>query len=185
MNFFIQCFSSDHIWPSIFFSRKIQNFTFSIEIEQQHDDVRKLLSRIQNSQQSCVFNWGNASPYFNLEKGARQGDPISAYLFILALEVLFVFIKSNENIKGIEILKHVFLSTAYANDSTFSLRDIPSVKEIIYSFNQFYRFSDSKDSIEKCEIAGIGTLKEVTEIVCSLKCVDLSNDTSKILRIHF
>ena len=34
----------------------------------------------------------------DLEKGAR----------ILALEVLFVFIKSNENIKGIEIFKHVF-----------------------------------------------------------------------------
>ena len=34
----------------------------------------------------------------DLEKGAC----------ILALEVLFVFVKSNENIKGIEIFKHVF-----------------------------------------------------------------------------
>ena len=32
-------------------------------------------------------------------------DPVSAYLFTIALEVLFVFIKSNENIKGIEIFK--------------------------------------------------------------------------------
>ena len=61
-----------------------------------------------NSQQSCVINGGITTPYFNLEKGARQGDPVSAYLFILALEVLFVFIKSNENIKGIEIFKYVF-----------------------------------------------------------------------------
>ena len=42
-----------------------------------------------NNQQSCVINGGFTTPYFNLEKGARQGDPISAYLFILALEVLF------------------------------------------------------------------------------------------------
>ena len=58
-----------------------------------------------NSQQYCIINRGITTPYFNLEKGARQGDPVSAYPFILALEVLFVFIKSNENIKRIEIFK--------------------------------------------------------------------------------
>ena len=138
-----------------------------------------------NSQQSCVINGVNTTPYFNLEKGTCQGDPVSAYLFILALEVLFIFIKNNENIKGIEIFKHAFLYTAYADDSTFFLRDIPSVKELINSFNQFYHFSCLKANIEKCEIAGIGSLKGVKEAVCGLKCVDLSNDTIKILGMHF
>ena len=77
-----------------------------------------------NGQQSCVINGDNTTPYFNLKKGACQGDPVSAYLFILPLEVIFVFIKSNENIKGIEIFKHTFLYNAYADDSTFFLRDI-------------------------------------------------------------
>ena len=36
-----------------------------------------------NDQQSCVINGGFTTPYFNLEKGARQGDPILGYLFIL------------------------------------------------------------------------------------------------------
>ena len=88
------------------------------------------------SQQSCVINGGNTTPYFNLEKGVYQRDSVSAYLFILALEVLFVFIKSNENIKGIEIFKYVF-----ADDSTFFLRDILSVKELINNFNQFFHLS--------------------------------------------
>ena len=138
-----------------------------------------------NSQQSCVINESNTTPCFNLKKGARKGYPVSAYLFILALEVLFVFVKSNENIKGIEVFKHTFLYTTYADDSTFFLRDIPSVKELINSFNQFYHFSDLKTNIEKCEIAGIGSLKMVKEAACGLKCIDLSNDTIKILGIHF
>ena len=36
-------------------------------------------------QHSCVINDGTASPYFNFEKGVRQEEPISAYLFILTI----------------------------------------------------------------------------------------------------
>ena len=127
---------------------------------------------IISSNQTAYVNRGNTTPNFNLEKGARQGDSVSAYLFILALEVLFVFIESNENIKSIEIFKYVFLYTAYADDSTFFLRNILSVKELINSFNQLYHFSGLKPNTGKCEIAGIGSLKGVTEAVCSLKSVD-------------
>ena len=38
---------------------------------------------ILTNQESCVMNGGNSTGYFKLERGARQGDPISAYLFIL------------------------------------------------------------------------------------------------------
>ena len=136
-------------------------------------------------QLSCVINGGFTTSYFNLEKGARQGDPASAYLFILALEVLFISIKNNQNIKGLEIFKHEFLYTAYADDSTFFLKNIKSVKELIKSFERFYPFSGLKSNIDKCEFAGIGSLKGVKKAICGLKCVDLLNDTIKILGIHF
>ena len=84
-----------------------------------------------HDQQSCVINEGFTTPYFNLEKGACQGDPISAYLFILGLEVLFESIKNNVDIRGIAIFNHVFLCTAFADDKTFFLNDFLSIKNLI------------------------------------------------------
>ena len=48
--------------------------------------------------ESCVINGGKTTPYFRSERGTRQGDPISAYLFIIALEVVFSLTKANPNI---------------------------------------------------------------------------------------
>ena len=45
-----------------------------------------------NNQESCVINGGKTSKYFKLERGARQGDSISAYLFIIVLEAVFEII---------------------------------------------------------------------------------------------
>ena len=138
-----------------------------------------------NKQQSCVINGGFTTQYFNLEKGARQGDPISAYLFILALEVLFELIKNNDDIRGITIFNHAFLYIAFADDSTFFLNDLLSVNNLIDTFTVFFLFSGLKANFSKCEITGLGSLKGVLEAACGLKSVNLTTNTIKILGVHF
>ena len=136
-------------------------------------------------QKSCIINGGNTTKYFELQKGPWQGDPVSAYPFILCLEILFILIKANKRVKGINIFEHTYFYSAYADDTTFFLRDKRSIKELINTFATFSKYSGLNPNQEKCEIAGIGVLKSVKVAVCGMKCTDLCNDTIKITGIHF
>ena len=62
-----------------------------------------------------------------LKKGSRYRDPISAYLFILVLEIVF----------PISIFGYDFLYTAYADDTTFFIRNKNSVIVLLNIFDIF------------------------------------------------
>ena len=110
----------------------------------------------------------------------QQGEPVSAYLFILCLEILFMSIKNNKNIKGIKMFQNTFLYTAYTDDSTFFLKDKNSVKELLNTINYFSSFTGLKPNLSKCEVAGIGALKGVKVAICGIKCIDLTKEATEI-----
>ena len=55
------------------------------------------------SAQSCIMNNGFSTGYFALKRGTRQGDPLSTFLFMLAIEVLFIRVRDSELVRGIPI----------------------------------------------------------------------------------
>ena len=67
---------------------------------------------------SCVINNGLSSSSFNLERGVRQGDPLSPYLFVVAIEILTISLRLNDSIKGIKIDDDETKFLAYADDIT-------------------------------------------------------------------
>ena len=75
------------------------------------------------------------------------------------MEVLFTLIKNNEKIQGLEIFNYRFLYSAYADNSTFFLRNIDSVIELARTFKEFSSFSNLIPNMSMCEIDGIGSLK--------------------------
>ena len=98
------------------------------------NDFIKWAEMLLECQESCIINGGNPTKYFKLQKGARQGDPISAYLFILCLEIIFILIKANKRVKKINIFEYTYLCSAYARGYYFFLRDKRSIKELINTF---------------------------------------------------
>ena len=71
-----------------------------------------------------------ATRYFPLERRTRQGDVLSAYLFILCPETLFIQIRDNDNIRGIRVGGHKIKLSAYADDADFSTPDTESFESI-------------------------------------------------------
>ena len=104
-----------------------------------------------NDQESCVVNGRITTKYFNFEKGAQQGNHVSAYLFILCLEIIFTFLK-----------------------------DKNSIKELLNTINYFSSFMVLKLNLSKCEVARIGALKGVKVAICGIKCIDLTKEAIKV-----
>ena len=144
-----------------------------------------LIKLLLNGNESCVLNSGTTTSYFPLKRGARQGDPIAAYLFIIVLEVFFILVRSNPNIKKLKVYDDFYLLTAYADDTTFFVQDIESIKEIMKVFDIFSKYSGLKLNVSKCEICGIGVLNDVPVALCGFKNVILSEDSIRVLGVHF
>ena len=106
-------------------------------------------------------------------------DQISLSLFVI------VFIRSKPDIKGLVISDHCYLYSVYADDTTFFLQDTFFIKHMVEAFYLFSSFSGLEPNLKKSETAGIGALKGVQVAVCGLRCIDLNNDTLKILGTHF
>ena len=80
---------------------------------------------------------------------------------------------------------HTFPYTAYADDTSFFLKDEGSVKKLMNIFDTFSISFGLKPNKSKCEIAGIDVLKGVSIKLCRMECITLTKNSVKILGIHF
>ena len=117
------------------------------------------------------------SDYFQLNRGIRQGCPISAPLFILVPEIIAISIRSEKNIKGIIQL---------ADDTTLFLKNIKSLVLAIDLFKKFGEFSGLKLNIGKTEIVPLGQLYLTTNSLPKrLKNITIQTKLFKTLGIWF
>ena len=77
----------------------------------------------------------------------KQGDLPSPYLFILVLEILCIQIRNDKAIRGLKIGDTEIRLKAFADDSTFFVRDKQSINRILNIMKTFGTFSSLNASI--------------------------------------
>lgn len=110
-----------------------------------------------NNSTSCVINNGTTSAYFPIQQGVRQGDPISAYLFIMVVEIMAEKIRQNEKIKGLNINDTEIKVLQYADDTTAFISDTESIRELLSTIETFGAYSGLKINKSKTEALWIGS----------------------------
>ena len=140
-----------------FLTDTLNNFNFGA-------DIQNWVRIFYNNVTSCVLNNGHASEFFPLEKGVRQGCPLSGLLFVTAIEVLANAIKNKATIKGIKVDQKEIKVSLYADDTTVFVRDLESITHLLALLNDFKILSGLEINTSKTEGMWLGCWKNNTDI---------------------
>ena len=163
----------------LFLKKALKGFNFGTSI-------CKWFEILYSEASSCVINNGCLSEFFKLERGCRQGDPLSPYLFIIGVELLSMQIKSNPNIKGVLKDNTESLISQYADD-TFLMLDGSeiSLKESLDCFEYLRLVSGLKMNTSKTRAVWVGNMKFSDLILCPDQNLHWSHSNFKLLGIDF
>lgn len=140
-------------WPYMF--EALQRFGFG-------DSFIAWVKMLYLCPTSSILTNNDKSEPFYLQRGVRQGDPLSPLLFHVALEPLAIGIRGHPNIRGIKIGNVESLISLYADDTLLYFSDpeisVPPLLDFVESFgklsgytinwgkSEFMPLSDSMDS---------------------------------------
>ena len=148
----------DYLWKTLDAFNVPQTFTKTVK------------SLYQNARTQVAIN-GVFSDPFPITRGVRQGDPLSCFLFDLAIEPLACMIRSDPNLHGINIpgINPNILVTMFADDTTLFLSENDRLDDAQRVLDQWCRVSGAKFNIEKTEIIPIGTENHRSTVVRTRK----------------
>ena len=94
-----------------------------------------------------------------ITRGVRQGDPLSALLYVIIAEVLGNQIRSNQNISGVTIRNIEQKILQYADDTQIIVSNNSSITEVCKQLRLYEEATGAKISIGKTEGLFMGKWK--------------------------
>ena len=110
----------------------------------------------ENASSSVLVN-GHSTKRFIIERGCRQGDPLSAYLFLLVSEILGIIVRHSNRIGGLHMNGKTLKLLQYADDTILTLngsrQDLQCALTIL---DEYANMSNLKINITKTQVIWIG-----------------------------
>jgi len=135
-----------------------------------HPFIAMVKSLYQHATTRVAIN-GVLSPPFPVQRGIRQGDPLSCALFDLAIEPLACTIRNSPDINGINIptVPQNPKIAMFADDTTLFLNETDRLDTVYDILDNWCQVSGAKFNIEKTEIIPIGTADYRTTVITTRK----------------
>jgi hypothetical protein len=149
-------------------------------------DFCKWIKTFYSDIKSTVMVNGNVTSWFHVQRGCRQGDPISSYLFIMCVEIMAIMIRQNKEIKGIVIGKNENKISQYADDTELTLEgDEHSFIQAIDTIQLFGKVSGLKLNTDKSCAVWLGSKKNSKTVYMPHLHMEWNPLKFKILGIWF
>ncbi len=100
----------------------------------------------------CMSNNVYNSNFFNVQRGVRQGCPISALLFLLVVEAMADKIRMSDDVHGITVSGYTITLSQLADDTTLFVKDKQSLSHAITILSHFEKCAGLKLNTDKSEI---------------------------------
>ncbi len=148
--------------------------------------IRRWVNLLMQDRMAVVDLAGMMTNRILLTRGVPQGDPVSCYLFIMAVEILV------KKINGCRGIRRLLLGTVlaspelYADDFTiFLMWDEESLRSTLKILDRFGRISGLRMNKKKTQCIGIGRRAVTTERLCAETQMLWNADTFKLLGIIY
>ena len=125
------------------------------------DTFIKWVNLLYTQPMACIKNNGYMSEKVYISRGIRQGCPVSALLFLLAVETLGIKIRSSPYLRGLCVGtngKYVKISQ-YADDGILYLNDKNELCTALSIVTEFGKVAGTILNTSKCEAMFLGKLK--------------------------
>ena len=164
-------------WPFLFKVLKSVGFG---------DNINRWIKLLYNNAKSCVLCNGHMTPFFDVGRGYRQGDPLSAPIFLISVEMLSIAIRENPSIKGLKTGNVTHILKQFADDTQIFLQgDEHSFREVFRTLMEFSKASGLRVNVEKSKAIWLGSQKTRTDTFYPEFSISWSKDNFKILGITF
>ena len=111
---------------------------------------------------AAVSLTGGATTRFPIQVGVKQGCPISPYIFLLAVEMLAIYLKNCPDLQTLTIFGSDITISQLADDTTIFLKNKHQIPVAIKRIDTFSRASGLRLNMSKCELMSIKESNDIT-----------------------